>query len=449
MDTKVRTILKSAMLLAAGVLAFPCHLISQEQEECEFEGSEGADAAQTAFERITATSTEDEIAAANQEALDALSRELGGDNPIVFLFASQASIGVGNFDEASRYLARYDEVAAPQCAQYGDDQRYSGWVRLYNAGVSTYGAGQNEEALKIFLLANEFQPNLISFSNAAQLQIELGDNAGAMETYQTALAADIPDADPDQMRNVIRGLGNLLSAEGRSEEALDAYRNYMTTNPGDVVIQIGYAGLLAEQGEEEESQTIYDGILERSDLSSAQWVEVGVGLYNSENYGDAATAFGKARANNPFHKEGMENFVNASVQAGRPGPVVALADTLVKWYPYDAANYQLLASALARADMEDRAMAVIGEGQATDLVFHFVQMAPSGDGAYVVQGSFEARNATGMLAIPFEFLDVTGGVVQTETLSVEAPSAGQPETFRLEIQTGVPLAGFRYKKIGT
>ena len=48
-----------------------------------------------------------------------------------------------------------------------------------------------EEALDIFLLANEFQPNLISFSNAALLQVEMGDNAGAMATYQAALAADI------------------------------------------------------------------------------------------------------------------------------------------------------------------------------------------------------------------------------------------------------------------
>ena len=50
---------------------------------------------------------------------------------------------------------------------------------------------------------------------------------------------------------------------------------------------------------------------------------------------------------------------------------------------------------------------------------------------------------------PFEFLDITGGVVHTETLSAEAPPAGQPGTFRLDVQTTVPLAGFRYKKNGT
>ena len=177
---------------------------------------------------------------------------------------------------------------------------------------------------------------------------------------------------------------------------------------------------------------IYDRILQRSDLSSAQWVEVGVGLYNSENFGDAATSFGKAREGNPFSKEGMENFVNASIQAGRPGPVIALADTLVKWYPYDATSYQLHASALARADMEDRAMEVMGEGQQTGLVFHFVQMAPSGDGTYEIQGSFETRTATGMLAIPFEFLDI---VKRIETMlgRSETREKNQPRTIDIDI----------------
>lgn len=435
------------MLLSAGVFASPMLLIAQ--DECEFEGSAGAGDAQAAFAKITEASTEAEITAANQEALDALSRELDDDNAIVLLFAAQASLGLENFDEASQYLARYDEVADPACIQHGKTQRYNGWVRLYNAAASAHRAGQSEEALDRFLLANEFQPSLISFSNAALLQIEMGDNAGAMETYQAALDADIPDADPDQMRNVIRGLGNLLSTEGRPEEAMAAYQSYMTTNPDDIVIQIGYAGLLADQGAEEESQNIYDGILERADLSYEQWLEVGVGLFNSSNYGTSATSFENARVLNPYSKEGMEGFVNASILAGRPGPVIALADTLVKWYPYDASSYQLHASALARADMDDRAMVVMEEGQTTDLVFHSSQMASIGDGFYVVAGSFEARNATDILAIPFEFLDVTGGVVRTETLSVEAPPTGQPQAFRLEVQAVVPLAGFRYKKIGT
>lgn len=446
MATTVRRGSQTTAYVAIGLLLSPFALFAQ--DECQFDPSSGASRASSALDKITPESTEADSAAVYAEALESLSGELDGDNAIVFLFAARIHIGLKDFAEAESLLDRFDEVASPECASHGRDQRYNGWVQLYNDGVAAYGLGENESALAIFTLANEFYPDLRSYSNAALLQSEMGDNTRAIETYRAALAADISDPDPDQMRNMIRGLGSLLSAEGQTEEALAAYEGFLAMHPEDVVIRIRYAGVLAEQGQASESQAIYAEILGRTDLSSKQWVEVGVGLYNADNYAEAATAFGKAREANPYNKEAMENYVNASVQAGRPGPVLALADTLVQWYPYDATNYQLLASALAKANMDERAMEIIDQGETTDLVFHFVQMAASSDGTYVVQGSFEAREASGTLSIPFEFLDAGGQVVQTEVLSTDAPPSGEQGSFRLEVQSGVPLAGFRYKKIG-
>ncbi len=453
MDTRVRTTLKSVILLSAVGLAFPAQLISQ--DECEFEGTAGAGTAQEAFARITAESTEDEVIAANQEALDALSRELDDDNAIVLLFAAQASISLGQFDQANEHLTRYEEVADPECLQHGNTQRFNAWVQLYNSAVSAYSAGENEEALNAFLLANEFGAKsgmaaaLGSFTNAALLQRQMGDDAGAMETYQAALAADIPDAEPDQIRSVITGYGELLTAEGRTEEAAEIYEDYMARHPEDVGIRIGYAALLVEQGAEEEAQNIYDTLIERDDLSYEQWLQAAVGLFNSGNYDTSLAAFGKARGLNPFNKEGMEGFANASILSGKPGPVIALADTLVKWYPYDTNSYQIYTNSLSRANMEDRAIEVAQTAQTNELVFHSSQMAVLGGGVYIVGGSLESRGATGTLTIPFEFLDIDGGIVQTETLSIEAPPTGQPQAFRLEIQAEVPIAGFRYKKSGT
>ncbi len=446
MATTVRRGVQTAAGVAAGLLLLPFALSAQ--EECEFDASSAGSLASEALQRLTQESTDAERTEAYNEAWEALTPELDDDNPIVFLLGAQSQIGLQNFEEAMVMLERFDELASPECAHYGQDQRYNGWVQLYNDGVSAYGSGLNEEALVAFTLANAFYPDPRSYSNAALLQSEMGDNDAAIATYRAALDADISHPDPDQMRNMIRGLGELLSAEGRIDEALSAYEGFLATHPDDVVIRIRYAGVLTEQGQADESQAIYAEILGRTDLSSQQWVEVGVGLYNAENFGDAATAFGNGRQANPYNKEAMENYVNASVQAGRPGPVLGLADTLVAWYPYDATNYQLLASALAKADMDERAMEIVGQGETTDLIFHFVQMAGSADGTYVVQGSFEARTASGTVSILFEFLDASGQVVQTETLSTAAPPSGQQGSFRLEVRSGVPLAGFRYKKIG-
>ena len=145
----------------------------------------------------------------------------------------------------------------------------------------------------------------------------------------------------------------------------------------------------------------------------------------------------------------MENLVNASVQAGDVAAVLPLADTLINWYPYDQNNYQLKASALAKANQDQEAMRVLQQGETTEVTFQYVQMGQASSGQYVVQGSLQARGAAGSpLSIPFEFLGAGGEVVATETLDMQAPAAGETERFELRIDSGVPIMGFRYKKSG-
>lgn len=437
---------RTAALLVVGLLAAPA--VATAQEECEFEPSNAASEASEALQEIGENATPEQETQAYMSALEALEPELDDDNPVVHLLATQVKLGLERYDEALASMRRFEELAPPECQIHGQSMRQQGWVRLYNRGIQAYNAGDTETALASFTMANEFSHDLRSFNNTALLQMETGDNAAAIATYEEALAGDLTGADPVQVQNAIKGLGDLLVLEGRPEDALAAYGTYLEDYPDDVVIRISYALALSEAGRADEAAGIFEEVLARDDLTPQQWVEVGVGLYNSRDFENASTAFGKARAANPFSKEAMENYVNATVQAGRPGPVLPLADTLVQWYPYDAANYQLRASALARANMDQQAMEVMAAGEATDIVFHAVQMAPAAEGTYVVRGSLEARNATGQISIPFEFLDASGQVVATETLTTDAPPAGETQSFRLEVTPGVPVAGFRYRKSG-
>ncbi len=438
---------RAALGLLLGLLTAPAVLTAQ--DDCEFDPSNGASSASAALQEITQESTPEQETKAYMDALGALAPELDGDNAVVFLLASQAYLGLERFDEGLEAIQRFEELAPPACQVHGQTMRENGWVRLYNRGIQSYNDGDPGTALASFAKANEFSHDLRSYNNTALLYMETGDNAAAIETYQEALSGDLTDADPAQMQSAIKGMGDLLVSADRADEALTAYSSYLEQYPDDVVIRIRYALALSEAGRADEASGIFEEVLSREDLTPQQWVEVGVGLYNSNDFEKAAVAFGKARASNPYNKEAMENYVNASVQAGRPEPVLALADTLVQWYPYDESNYQLLASALAKANMDQRAMEVLGQGETTDIVFHFVQMAPAAGGTYVVRGSFETREVGGSVTIPFEFLDASGQVVATETLETDAPAAGEPQPFRLEVSPGVPVAGFRYRKSGT
>lgn len=438
----------SAGLSVAVLLAAPITLVAQ---ECEFEGSVGASTAAEAFRGITSETSRADSTRIYTEALASLQPELDGrdEHAISYLLATQAHLGLADFAAALQSIAEFDELAPPECGEHSHTMRFRGWVDLFNVGIDAYGAGDTDTALASFELASEFYPDLRSYNNAGLIYMEIGDHAKAIETYQVALAAADDDVDPGQLQSSIRGLGDALMMADRGGEALDAYESYLDRHPDDVVIQIRYALAAAAAGRDEEAAEIFSSVLSRDDLDPQQWVEVGVGLYNSGDYDKATTAFGKARAVNPYHKEAMENLVNASVEANRPGSVLALADTLVAWYPYDQANYQLLASALARADMEKRALEVIEDQEATDVVFHSVQMAAESGTSYVVRGSLEAKGISGVLSIPFEFLDAAGQVIATEILTTEAPASGQTESFQLSVDAGVQLAGFRYRKAGT
>jgi len=434
-------------MVMAVALAGPGALAAQ---ECELVGSVGANTAAEVLRGITETSTPDELHTIYTEAMSTLKSELDGKKSHAFsyLLATQTHIGLGSFDDAKQDIETFDEMM-PDCGDYSSNMRFRAWVELFNAGIDAYSSGDNDTALADFAMASDFTPDLRSFNNAGLIYTEMGDNAKAAETYQDALDHATADADPAQLQTAIRGLGDALTVDHRPDEALAAYESYLEQYPDDVVIQIKFALAAADAGREDEAAAIFGEVLSRDDLDPQQWIEVGVGLYNSEDYEKAATAFGKARAANPYHKEAMENYVNASVQANRPGTVLALADTLVAWYPYDAANYQLLASALAKADMEDKAMEVIASQEAAKVVFDFVQMAPNSGTSYIVRGTLEAKGASGALSIPFEFLDAGGQVIATEVLTTEAPAAGETRRFQLSVDAGVPLAGFRYHKAGT
>ena len=440
------TVRKSTTTAAAAALAstlLPAALFGQ--EECAFDPSNSASAASEAMAGLEEATAADSLAAFT-EAWEAIEDDLDSDNPVVFLMGAQVQMGLDDFARAAELLDRFDELADPECSMHGDNQRYNGWVRLYNRGVNAYNGGETESAISSFMLANGLRPDMRTYRMAATLQAQSGETDAAIETYQTALSTEMAEAvDAEQMSDAVRGLGDLLMSAGRADEALAAFDGYLRDNPDDVVIRIRYAGVLADQGQADEATAIYGEILGRTDLSYDQWLEVGVGLYNAQNFEDAATAFGNARQDNPYNKEAMENFVNASTQAGRPGPVVALADTLTTWYPYDQLAYQLHYSALGRADMNDQAMEVMSAEQDLPLSFTFAQMAAAPGGRYVVQINFTARTASGAVQLPFEFLDANGEVSMTHTETFDA-GAG---SVVFEVTSGVPLAGFRYGTIGS
>jgi tetratricopeptide (TPR) repeat protein len=436
----------ATLWITAGLICAPHGLVAQEEQaECVLEASPEATAAATALDEAMLLEDPAEARAKFQEAWDAVDGRLRED-PAPYILGAQALVGLRQFAQADSLLVQF-EVLAPECVEvHARNARYNAWVGLYNEGIQAYQSGDLDAALEAFNTANMMFADARSYNNAGILYEQTGQPELALENYRKAIVAE---GDEEQKRNAVLSLASLVAAEGTPDEALPVYERYLEDSPDDVVVRIRYALALTDAGRGAEATGIFEDVLSRDDLTAEQWIEVGVGLFNSEDYASAAMAFGKSRSGNPYGKEAMENYVNAAIQANQMAEALPLADSLVAWYPYDASEYQLLASGLAKSGEDDQALRLLQVSQTTPIIFHSSQMADLGGGQYVIRGVVEAREAVAgqTVTIPFEFVSATGDVLGSENLTLQLPAAGQTETFRLDFQSAVPVAGFRYAKV--
>ncbi|MFQ5689563.1 MAG: tetratricopeptide repeat protein [Gemmatimonadota bacterium] len=438
-----------ALLTRSGILLLLLTLpglATAQEKECKLSASSAASTAADALESARTETDSEKVAAEYHKAFDAVNKvvESGTKDPTPYILAAQAAVGLGEYEKATDLLNRFVELA-PECKEHADNTRYNAWVVLYNAGIGLYQTGDSDGALAKFETANDIWPDARSINNAALLYREKGDTAKAMDLYREVMTLE---GNLDQVRNATASLADLLNAEGRSDEAIQTYQTYVEAHPDDVVARIQYALVLSDAGQAKVAEGIFTEVLQRDDLSFEQWVQVGVGLFRNSNYKAAAEAFSKARADNPFNKEAMENLVNARIQAGQAGDAVALGDTLVQWYPYDAGNYQLLANALARTNQNARALKLMEQVDEAPISFDAIQMGAAGGDDYMVRGVVSARKsgAGKALTIPFEFLGTGGQVVASKELDLQAPADNESTTFQLMVTSAEPILGFRYGK---
>lgn len=449
--TKSLALRALATLAASGLLLVGAADVSAQEEEqepageeCVLEPSGPVNTAAEALEMARTQEGSPEAATHYREALTALEEPLaeGTDDPAAYVLAAQAHIGIGEYEEADQHLDRFEELA-PECGEAARNTRYNAWATAYNDGIQAYQSGDEETALQNFQAANLIHDDPRSYNNAALLYHQRGETERAVELWREAMQAN---GDEEQVRSAVDNLAEVYRAEERPEEAVEVYETYLEEHPDDVVIRIRYASALRDVGRTDEATQIFQEIMGREDLTEGQWNQVGIGLFDAENYEEAREAFQKGREVNPFAKDLMENLISASIQADQPGTVSSLADTLVSWYPYDNSSHQLKAHVLSRMGQGQQAMQALQAGEDTPVVFQEIQMARTGENTWTVRGVLAAREQGGgqQMTIPFEFLGEGGEVVQTEEVTVQAPPAGQSTTVELQVSSQQPIAGFRY-----
>jgi len=432
--------------LAAGVVAtfgFPVGLLAQ---ECAVKGNQhtrGADVELSYAARRDDPQPKEKRFA---RAIEKLEVTLADDEPLprAYLLAGQAYLGLRDYAGADSMLTKLSS-AEPACTDLVNELRFNAWVPLYNRGISSLRAGEEDQALDAFLQANAIYSDTRSITNAANIYQRRGESAKAMQLYEQALATG---GDPDMVRAASINLAELLRADGRTDEALAIYSDYAATNPDDVLGILNYAIALMDTGDTEAAEQMFGELLQRDDLSFRQWSQVGIGLYRTQNFSEAAKAFRRAHDLSPLNKETMENLANTYYQSRQYEALLPLAEQLVERYPYESVNYNLLANAYRELDDSDAALAVLQQRDKLDFEFLRSQLASVSEGVYTVEGQVMNKSAAAgqEVTVPVSLLDEEGNVMMTEELMLTLPAAAADEaaSFVLQFQIEEPVAGFRY-----
>ena len=404
-----------ALALAAGA-AVPADLAAQEEDACRLVSNASTEGAVDKL--TTAGETEDPEAqrALFAEALEDLQSEIqDDDDPTALWLAAEAHIGLGEFEAADALLIRFVGTN-PACQERSDNSRFNAWATAYNEAIQHYQASEMERALAAFLNANAIKKDSRAFNNAGLLYQNLDDQEAAIEPFQGAVEADDPS---DQARDASLNLAEALRSAGRAAEAIEMLRLFAEAHQNDVMAEMNYAVALTIEGDPAAAQPTFTKLLARDDLTVDQWNQVGVGLYEAESFGDAVTAFQKARALNPYDRDALNNLATSALEAGEIELAAELSGLLIQ---------------------ERGGLAFSLEN---------VQLRERGENAYVVEGLVMGRSEEvgGQVTIPIEFLDHQGEVAATEQLQLVIPANGETEIFQVELTSGVPIAGFRFQKV--
>jgi tetratricopeptide (TPR) repeat protein len=431
-------------VLAAGLVAafgFPVDLLAQECAEKGNKYTRGADVELSYAARRDDPQPKEKRFA---RAIEKLKPILTDDDPLprAYLLAGQAYLGLRDYAGADSMLTKLS-TSDPACTDLVNELRFNAWVPLYNRGINSLRAGEQDQALDAFLQANVIYSDARSITNAANIYQQRGENETAMELYAQALEAG---GEPDMVRAASINLTELLMADGRTDEAIAIYSEYATANPDDVLGTLNYAIALMDMDDTEAAEQMFGELLQRDDLSFRQWSQVGIGLYRAQDFGQAAQAFQHAYDMNPLNKETLENLANTYYQSEQYEALLPLADQLVELYPYESVNYNLLANAHRELDNSEAALAVLQKRDGLEFEFLRSQLAAVSEGVYSVEGQVMNKSAAAgsEVTVPISLLGEEGQVVMTEELMLTLPAAGEATSFLLQFQIEDPVAGFQY-----
>jgi len=427
-----------------------------------------------------------------------------GKNPAAWYYLARYYIMTTDAQGADSAFARA-QTLKPECKDDISIWRRFVWMPTFNAGIAAWQANNTDSAIASFRRATALLPNEpTGIKYLATLLYNAGKTDSAVIYFRRA--ADVAAADPkfaQERKDALYNLGRIQQSLQQIPEAQATYREYLGLYPNDAEIMASLGGTYMQKASKDTAYrdsafAIYRQIISKGDsMGFYQLYRVGAEISqtvpedpdtsvagsscrtaarakrppltparirascDSVTKGLARAYFNSSRAAfslaaqaldaslriNPYYRETLIFRANTALGMRDSVTALAMSRRLLDVDPMNRIGIKIMAYAQQQNAKIDSALYYYRLSDSTLIGDVVVSQFDSTDTGRDVKGSVtnvrEKPNAPYKLV--FEFVDLQGQVVTTDTVQVATTPPGQKQDFALK-PVGKTIAAWRYRK---
>ena len=397
----------------------------------------------------------------NERALELAleGRDEDPENPVHWFLAGAAYARTGDlvradsmFDVAERIYPAYELDVEPQ--------REAAWGQAFNAGLEAYARGDLDRTVESWTAAVAvFDLRVEAHRNLASLLATEGRYDEAIDVYRAGLAGlrdrpatrvlgavEIGERDRT-MIEVEDRLATLYVVTERYAEAEPLLRARLEREPRNVQARSDLALALDALGRQDEARAIYAILLSEEELAETQLFNLGVALFRSAEFAEAAEAFARLTELQPGSRDAWFNYANALFAAEAWDALAAAGDRLVQLEPLGENAHLITARAKLESGDREAALATLERADAAPIYLDGLSLRREGARTSVVGRVIgNAADAGADVRVRFTFYADRGAEVGEETVTLPAPEPGATADF--QVSFGMRATAYRYELVG-
>ena len=397
--------------------------------------------------------------------LEAIQQNGQAKNPAAWYYLGRIYLTQGNLYGGDSALTKAEQLA-PNCAKDIAGYRRNAWVALVKAG-NKFEEDQNvDSALVMYRQAGTiYRGSPITFYQTAAIMNDKGqpDSAAYYFGQAAAVAANATDTTEVKYRNRSAfNQGALLLNAKKYDQAAVVFEQYLKWVPNDNEAKRGLATAYRGQGKTEQAQALEKDLVAAggapgaaggANSASQDLMTAGVNAYNDKRYPDAAAAFEKLVAVEPYNRDALSNLSNAYLAMKDGKKLADVAARLVAIEPLSENALKLQGEGYKQSAKVDDAIKMAEQVLALPADVKASDFSATGSGASLTLSATGRASQTpsgkpipgASVPIVVEFLNGTGTVVTSQDAQIPQLAVGSSQDVKVEAK-GAGITAWRYKR---